>query len=80
MPRLAVTITGTVQGVGFRPYVFELAHRLGLQVAPRNAFLGVMLAYTPLHQVLLRELRGLPLVMTSGNRADGPIEPAPWTP
>ena len=42
-------------------------------VAPGNPFLGVMLPYTPLHHLLLRDLDGLPLVMTSGNRSDEPI-------
>ena len=32
-----------------------------------------MLPYTPLHHLLLRELDGIPLVMTSGNRSDEPI-------
>ena len=32
-----------------------------------------MLAYTPLHHLLLHELDGAPLVMTSGNRSDEPI-------
>ena len=41
-------------------------------VAPRCADLGVMLAYTPLHHLLLRDL-GAALVMTSGNVADEPI-------
>ena len=42
-------------------------------IAPRNPWLGVMLPYTPLHYLLLCELRGTPLVMTSGNRSDEPI-------
>ena len=42
-------------------------------VAPRNPFLGLMLPYTPLHHLLMRALPGVPLVMTSGNRADEPI-------
>jgi hydrogenase maturation protein HypF len=42
-------------------------------VAPGNPYLGVMLPYTPLHHLLLHDLDGLPLVMTSGNRSDEPI-------
>jgi hydrogenase maturation protein HypF len=47
-------------------------------VAPRNRCLGVMLAYTPLHHLLLEAFAaevGRPgiLVMTSGNRSDEPI-------
>ncbi|MGB3635784.1 MAG: carbamoyltransferase HypF [Rubrobacteraceae bacterium] len=41
-------------------------------VAPRQTTLGVMLAYTPLHHLLLRD-EGIPLVMTSGNNSDEPI-------
>lgn len=41
-------------------------------LAPRNSYLGVMLAYTPLHHLLLAEDGG-PLVMTSGNISDEPI-------
>ncbi|MFH1006023.1 MAG: carbamoyltransferase HypF [Candidatus Latescibacterota bacterium] len=41
-------------------------------VAPGSPMLGLMLPYTPLHHLLLREVN-CPLVMTSGNRSDEPI-------
>ncbi len=47
--------------------------RVAGDVSPRNPWLGVMLPYTPLHHLLLSELDGTPLVMTSGNRSDEPI-------
>jgi hydrogenase maturation protein HypF len=42
------------------------------EVAPNLRFLGVMLPYTPLHHILLRDV-SLPLVMTSGNLSEEPI-------
>ncbi|MFP4321344.1 MAG: carbamoyltransferase HypF [Anaerolineales bacterium] len=42
-------------------------------VAPGQTTLGVMLPYTPLHDLLLDAL-ACPLVMTSGNRVSEPIE------
>lgn len=45
------------------------------EVAPNQPTLGFMLAYTPLHLLLLEPEPGFPdvLVMTSGNRSDEPI-------
>ncbi|MEJ2735129.1 MAG: carbamoyltransferase HypF [Anaerolineae bacterium] len=42
------------------------------EVAPNNRYLGVMLPYTPLHHILLRDVNR-PLVMTSGNLSEEPI-------
>jgi len=41
-------------------------------IAPGNPYLGVMLPYTPLHRLLMAELR-FPIVATSGNLSDEPI-------
>jgi hydrogenase maturation protein HypF len=45
---------------------------LAIAVAPACPILGVMLPYSPLHHILMRDL-GIPIVATSGNLSDEPI-------
>lgn len=47
-------------------------HGISPLVHPGNPNLGVMLPYTPLHHLIMRQ-SGRPLVATSGNRSDEPI-------
>ena len=57
------------------PIVLLQAHEdtpIAPEVAPNSHMLGVMVPYTPLHHVLLRDV-GRPLVMTSGNLSEEPI-------
>lgn len=46
---------------------------LAPSVAPHTTLVGIMLTYTPLHQLLCRRLGNTPLVMTSGNLASAPL-------
>src|SRR3990172_6843626 len=48
------------------------AELLPHDIAPDNLYLGVMLPYTPLHHIIIKE-SGLSLVITSGNVSDEPI-------
>ena len=50
----------------------DVSEELAASLAPGNPNLGVMLPYTPLHHLLLRELN-FPIVATSGNLSDEPI-------
>lgn len=50
---------------------------IAAEVAPGNSDLGVMLAATPLHHLLLAEL-DFPIVATSGNLTDEPICTDEW--
>ena len=45
---------------------------LAPEVAPGNPLVGILLAYTPLHDLLLEAFAG-PLVMTSGNLSEEPM-------
>ncbi len=45
---------------------------IAFSVAPHNPNFGVMLPYTPLHHLLMREL-GFPVIATSGNLSDEPM-------
>ncbi|MDQ3117703.1 MAG: carbamoyltransferase HypF [Verrucomicrobiota bacterium] len=49
-----------------------VALQLAASLAPGNPNLGIMLPYSPLHHLFLRELN-FPLVATSGNLSDEPI-------
>ncbi len=58
-----------------RPIVLlkkKSSHPLSKEVAPKNDYFGVMLPYTPLHYLILRE-KFTALVMTSGNLSEEPI-------
>jgi hydrogenase maturation protein HypF len=58
-----------------RPIVLlnmKSSHPLSKQVAPKNDCFGVMLPYTPLHHLILRE-GFTAIVMTSGNISEEPI-------
>jgi hydrogenase maturation protein HypF len=47
-------------------------HGIAEEIAPNNPYLGVMLPYTPLHHLLMSEIRR-PVVCTSGNRSEEPM-------
>lgn len=50
----------------------KLRRGIARNVAHNSPFLGVMLPYSPLHHLLLKEFP-FPIVATSGNRSDEPI-------
>ena len=56
---------------GSLPQTGQHAPPLAPGIAPGQSTLGFMLPYTPLHHLLMENLR-LPIVLTSGNRSDEP--------
>ena len=50
----------------------NLKSEITSSVAPNNPYLGCMLPYSPLHHILMNQLR-FPVVATSGNLSDEPI-------
>jgi len=56
---LRICVQGSVQGVGFRPFVYKLAHRLGLAGYVLNSPQGVEIVAEGPAQALERFLRGL---------------------
>lgn len=50
----------------------DSASDISAKIAPGNPYLGVMLPYTPLHHILMRQL-GRPIVATSGNLSEEPL-------
>ena len=50
----------------------DMARELSSFVAPGNPYLGIMLPYSPLHHLMMVELKH-PVIATSGNLADEPI-------
>ncbi len=55
-----------------RSHAAAIEHFVHPAVAPGSPYLGVMLPYTPLHHLLMAELK-FPVVATSGNLRDEPI-------
>jgi hydrogenase maturation protein HypF len=55
-----------------RKAAFRDKIHIAASVAPGNPCYGVMLPYTPMHHILMKEF-GAPLVATSGNLTDEPI-------
>ncbi|MCA1836960.1 MAG: acylphosphatase, partial [Actinobacteria bacterium] len=58
--RVEVRVEGVVQGVGFRPYVHSLAHRLGLSGRVGNDTAGVFMEIEGAEQAVSEFLATLP--------------------
>jgi len=74
VPPFAVTLIESTQSpVLILPRTALGSEEIAPSVAPGSPYLGVFLPYTPLHQLLLDGV-GRPLVATSGNFSDEPIQ------
>ncbi len=75
-PEAPIVLLRKLRDVGSNPDILGCESRceslIVEEIAPNNPYLGVMLPYTPLHHILMREL-GFPVVATSGNLRDEPI-------
>lgn len=54
------------------PTKWRAASSISESVAPKNPYLGVMLPYTPLHHLIIKEF-GQPVIATSGNISEEPM-------
>ena len=71
-PEAEALLTSAEAPIVLLPQIANRKSQIANAVAPGNPTLGVMLPYTPLHHLLLREL-DFPVVATSGNLSDEPI-------
>lgn len=71
-PDAAAALRSPARPIVLAPRLTPGSPALAPGVAPGLAELGVMLAYSPLHHLLIAKV-GCPLVMTSGNLSDDPI-------
>jgi hydrogenase maturation protein HypF len=60
------------QTANLRSSIEHITSNIVSSVAPNNPYLGVMLPYTPLHHLLMMEIK-IPVIATSGNLSDEPI-------
>ena len=65
-----IQVTGLVQGVGFRPYVYRLAQQLGLQGEVRNRSSGVRITVQGHMAALDQFLTELRRVFGRGGRSN----------
>ncbi|MGA9406669.1 MAG: carbamoyltransferase HypF [Bacteroidota bacterium] len=70
--RLLLSAESPIVLLNRKPEIANRKSSIASSVAPRNPNFGVMLPYSPLHHLLMREL-GFPVVATSGNLSDEPM-------